>query len=68
MKVFTYIDHDCHYPVGVASVIVAESREAAAYQLSVALALNGLDPNTGFTLRELNTSVASAIILLDGNY
>lgn len=68
MKVFTCTDHDCHYPIGVASVVVAESKEEAARYLSIALELNGLDPSTGFTLEELNTSVASATILHDGNY
>lgn len=68
MKLFTCTDHDCFYPVGVASIILADSKEEAAQQLSVALSLRGLDPSSGFTLEEVDLTVKTAIILRDGDY
>jgi hypothetical protein len=68
MKLFTCTDHDSFYPVGVSSIILADSKEEAAWQLSIALGLRGLEPEKGFTLEEVDLTVRTAIILNDGNY
>ena len=67
MKLFTCVDHDSHYPVGVASVVIAEDKEKAYYLLAVELTENGLLPDN-FTLQEVDFSKEKAIILRDGNY
>lgn len=67
MKVFTCVDHDAHWPVGVASLVVAEDKEKAYYLLAIQLTDNGLS-TTSFTLQEVDLSKEQAIILHDGNY
>ncbi len=67
MKVFTCVDHDGHWSVGVASVVVAEDKEKASDLMAIELAENGL-PTTDFTLQEVDLSEEKAIILRDGNY
>jgi hypothetical protein len=68
MKVFFCTDHDGHWPVGVASIVVAPNRETAASALSTRLNAIGLDGNKPFTLTELDTTKAQIVILRDGDY
>lgn len=68
MKVFTCKDHDGRYPVGTASVIVAESEDEARSLLNQQLSIIGLEGNGEFTLIELNTSEKQAVVLNDGDY
>lgn len=68
MNVYVCTDHDIHYPVGGASVVVAETEDEARRLLSAALTgcgLNGTDP---FTLAKLELGSARAIVLRDGEY
>lgn len=67
MKVFTCIDHEGYWPVGAASVVVAESLVAAIKLLQDALDKKGLGKKP-FTLQELNLDEQSAVILVDGEY
>jgi len=68
MKVFTCIDHDCVWPVGGASVIVAPTARRARELLMIALKERGLDPTVEFTLQEVNLIKSHAIVLRDGEY
>ena len=67
MKVWTCTDHDYFWPVGVASVIVAETEEEARELLNAELLKRGLK-TTPYTLEELDLNKPSAQILQDGNY
>lgn len=67
MKAWTCTDHDYFWPVGVASVIVAETEEEARELLDAALLKRGLK-TTPYTLEELDLTKPSAQILQDGNY
>ena len=68
MNVYVCTDHDCHYPVGVATVVVAESLDAAADLLQEALKADGLDPAQPFTLERLDMSTPAVRILCNGDY
>lgn len=68
MKVFICTDHDGHYQVGVASVVVAPNIETARSGLTTRLNALGLDGNKPFTLTELATTKAQILILRDGDY
>ncbi len=68
MDVFVSTDHDGHYPVGVASVVVAEDEERARLLLNEELKAHGLSPAVKYTLRRLNTGAERAFVLLDGDY
>lgn len=67
MKVFTCVDHDGHWPVGVASVIIAEDASGAKELLSIELARRGLE-SEDFTLTEVSLCKEQAIVLQDGEY
>jgi len=67
MKVFTCIDHDVRYPVGGASVIVAENKSKARVLLNNALRDIGLSTE-GYSLQEVITTEPRATILCDGDY
>lgn len=67
MGVWTCVDHEGHYPVGVASVIVAENMDAAYAALRCALEDVGLSLGSA-SLQELDASTPSVTILNDGNY
>jgi len=54
MKVFTCIDHETAYPVGGASVVVAETEERAREILYSELSRCGLGKYKDFTLVELD--------------
>lgn len=70
MRVFTCTNHPQHYPVGCASVVVAETEEEARTLLDARLIERGLVPSTEhpYTLQELETGTPSAVMLCDGNY
>ena len=67
MEVYTCTDHDGHW-VGVASVVVAGSEEAARDLLKAELKTHGLDGDRAFTLRRINTDHPKAFVLQDGDY
>lgn len=67
MKVFTCTDHSTHWPVGGASVVVAESEAQARYLLEKELRVRGLDPNE-FTLKEIALDIPLVVVLRDGDY
>jgi hypothetical protein len=68
MKLFTCTDHDGHWPVGVASIILDLTEELAREQLKRELAKRGLDPFKPFTLTEVPIDQADCIVLNDGDY
>ena len=61
-------DHDSHYPVGCASVVVAENEEQARELLDAQLVANGLKPHklAPYTLREVKAG--EAVVLANGVY
>lgn len=67
-RVFTCTDHAGHWPVGVASVIVANDAAEAKSLLDAELVRHGLDPHEPYTLAEMDMSKSSAPILCDGDY
>lgn len=69
MDVFVCDDHAGHWPVGVASVIVANDEAEARGLLVAELKRHGLDgTKPPFTLRKLNTSAPRAFVIRDGDY
>lgn len=70
MKVYICINHDGHYPVGVASVVVADNLTEAKALLDAALKEQGLKPyaESAYTLVRLDTDRPQAIILANGDY
>ena len=68
MKLWTCTDHDSVYPIGVASIVLAEDKEQARRLLARRLRANGLNPDKGFTLTEIHMDQPRAIVLRDGNY
>lgn len=69
MKVFVTTNHDVHYPVGAASVVLARSEREAKTLLDAALVARGLKPSDEhpYTLEELDDS-PQAQILVNGDY
>lgn len=69
VKLFTCTDHDGHWPVGVASIVLADNEMQAGMMLAHELLKKGLDPvKPAFTLTEVDMSQPCAIILNDGDY
>jgi len=70
MKVFTCTDHDGHWPIGVASVIVAKDKRQARKLLDKELVVRGLLPRAEqeYTLDEVSLDVAQALVLQGGDY
>lgn len=68
MKVFYCTDHDGHWPVGVASLVVAPNKETAHAALATRLAALGLNGDKPFTLTELDITKAQILVLRDGDY
>ncbi len=68
MRVFYCTDHDGHWGVGVASVIVAPNEDTARAALRDRLNQLGLKGDEPFTLTELDTSKAQILVLRDGDY
>lgn len=69
-KVWTCTDHEGHWPVGVASVVVAHTEDEARELLIKELATHGLtrpDLYT-FTLTPLDLDKDHAVVLNDGSY
>ena len=67
LNVYACTDHDGHWPVGVASVIIATNEDEARDLLLAELKAHGLK-DTPFTLRRLQTDRPQAFVLLDGDY
>lgn len=67
-RLWVCTDHPTHWPVGGASIVMANSEAEARDLLSAALRENCLDPSEGFSLLELNWSIPFARVLCDGNY
>lgn len=70
LKVFTCNDHDCHYPVGVCSVVVAKDKRHGKRLLDKGLIAAGLRPfaECEYTLDVVDTTAPHANVILDGNY
>jgi hypothetical protein len=68
MKVFYCADHDGHWPVGVASIVVAPSESIARLCLYEKLTELGIGGKKDFTLTELSTDKTQVLILRDGDY
>ena len=68
LKVFTCTDHEGHWPVGVASVVVAADETEARDLLLVELRSRGLRHDEPFTLEEIRTDRPRAFVLMDGDY
>jgi hypothetical protein len=68
MNTYVCTDHDGHWPVGVASVIFAESEDHARALLKAALREHGLKDSEPFTLRLINHTGPKAFVLQDGDY
>lgn len=70
MHVFVCTDHDLHWPVGCASVVIAGGEDEARVLLDAALIDCGLKPSEQkpYTLRQLGTDEPIAVVLLDGEY
>lgn len=67
MRVWICSDFEGFWPVGTASIVMAESSEQARALLQAALKERGL-PESEFTLIEVDLTTPHAIILRDGNY
>lgn len=68
MRIFVSTDHDGHFPVGVASVVIAADEAAARVLLDAELSGQGLDPTKPYTLLELVGMAPRALILSNGDY
>lgn len=68
MNVYTCIDHEGHWPVGAASVVIADNEEQARELLIAELATHGLRQTKPFTLKMLGLDVPKCIVLVDGDY
>ena len=70
MRIFVCTDHATVFPVGGASVIVAESETEAVKLLDAMLRLRGLEDSMlhPYTLTEVAAEKAQAVILRDGEY
>ena len=70
MKLYTCTDHDYHWPVGVASIVLARNVEEARNLLDEKLIEHGLKPckEKPYTLVKLPQAKPTAMILNDGNY
>jgi hypothetical protein len=65
--VFTCTDHAGHWPVGVASVVIADSEAEAHRLLDAELTRRGLKPGH-YTLKHLSLIEPRAVVLCDGDY
>jgi hypothetical protein len=70
MRLWVCTDHDCHFPVGCASVANTIDEDEARQLLDMALAAHGLQPGTvkQYTLTEVPLDQARAVVLNDGEY
>ena len=67
-RLWVCTDHDSHYPVGCASIVMARDETQAREFLDQALRESGLNPSQPYTLIEINMSLPFARVLMDGNY
>ena len=67
MKVFYSVDFKGHWPVGTAALVIAKDAARARRLMGDELYRQGL-PIDPFSLKELDTSSPSVIILNDGDY
>jgi hypothetical protein len=67
MEVYVCTDHRGHYPVGVCSIVFANSEHEARGLLLAELHEHGLDKGN-FTLRKLSMDKPKAFVLNDGDY
>lgn len=67
MQVFVCTDHAGHWPVGVASVVVAADEADARALLTRELELRGLNRRP-FTLYRISTNHAGTYVLRAGEY
>jgi hypothetical protein len=67
LKVFTCTDHKGHWPVGVASVVIAANETEARRLLDIALLEEGLDVDE-YSLREIPANEPRAVVLNNGEY
>lgn len=68
MKVYICQNHEGHWPVGVASVIVAEDEADARCLLVDRLAMHGIKQREPFSVWPINLEERGAFVLCDGNY
>lgn len=70
MRLFVCTDHDAHYGVPVASVVLAKSEHHARLLLDQKLVEHGLKPcrEHPYALRPISKEVPAAYVLSDGNY
>lgn len=70
LRVYVCTDHDGHWPVGVASVVVAADEAQARDLLDAALSKDGLNPHDRepYTLDAIDLEQPSAHILNNGDY
>lgn len=67
MNVYTCDDHEGHWPVGTASIVIAENEDAARRLLIKELAKQGLHDDD-FTIKLVDTTQEQAIVLRNGDY
>lgn len=67
MNVYVCTDHKGHWPVGVASVVIAATEDDARALLETELVAHGLGGGM-FTLRKIQNETPQAFILMDGDY
>jgi hypothetical protein len=67
MKVFTCTDHEGHWPVPVASAVIATSEGEARQLLDAELLKHNLKI-THYTLREIQIDRPQAFVLSEGDY
>jgi hypothetical protein len=70
MLVFVCTNHDGHWPVGVASVVVAENDVRARNLLDAKLKEHGLrdSDESPYDLRRVDCTKEAALVLHDGDY
>ncbi|SEP57090.1 hypothetical protein SAMN05216232_0193 [Virgibacillus subterraneus] len=68
MKVFVCNDHEGWWPVGSASVVIAENEQQAFYMLQEKLKTDYGINDSEFTLKEVDISQSQTIVLNYGDY
>lgn len=68
MKVYVCTDFNGVWPVGTSAIVIAEDARKARVLLDIELANRGLTQNKPFTLTEVSTTQAVALVLQDGDY
>lgn len=68
MTTYASDDHDSHYPVGCASVVIAENQAQARELLDAALVAQGLKPWSERPYRLFEIKPGTAVVLANGNY